>query len=578
MAIFKKKDENTSVLDSKTAQEIIPYVSKNDECIITDAFITDSDDPKLVEVENSENKELREFAKSVSSIFGSSQKKYVEGRADREEYSNNSYQTGDQELISPPFDPLILEQLIQIDEVHYRCCRTKTIDSVGRQWDILPTPLSSGHFDATLKLSDKDKEIIRKEIELVRNFIEECNTADGFEGILDRGGMDSESIGWAALEVIRSVDFKIARLNHIPASRVRVLKGKRGFVELTGKNNKKIYYQNFGEKVVSRKRKDIVTNKAAFYKPLLDGELSSKNVQWSLIDRETGLPTKDLAKAAHELLFIPKYHPKSIHYGIPDGIAALGHIIGNLHIRDYFLQFFEHNAVPQYAIVIKGAKLSEDVKKVIHQFFKEEIKGSAHKTLIIPVPSSGGDVEIIFEKLSSEEKEGSFQVTRSNNQQSIMTAHGVSPAIIGINEAASLGSGKGASQSENYKNRIIMPSQARWARELTKLFRLGLGVTRVRLDFDPLDIRDEKEEASVLLKYLVTGVMTINQVREKAKLGDPIPGGERAFMVVGSQVLFVDDLTSAPSSLLEALKNTQNQLNNVPNPVKKKGGNKKPNG
>ena len=52
------------------------------------------------------------------------------------------------------------------------------------------------------------------------------------------------------------------------------------------------------------------------------------------------------------------------------------------------LQFFEHNTVPRYAVVIEGAKLAKDVKDAIMQYFGQHVKGKAHKTLIIPVPAS----------------------------------------------------------------------------------------------------------------------------------------------------------------------------------------------
>jgi len=59
---------------------------------------------------------------------------------------------------------------------------------------------------------------------------------------------------------------------------------------------------------------------------------------------------------------------------------------------------------------------------------------------------------------------------------------------------------------------------------------------------------------------MMSGCMTINQVREKAKLGDKVEGGDRAFVVLGSDVLFIDDMTAAPSSLLEKIKETKAAL------------------
>jgi capsid portal protein len=369
--------------------------------------------------------------------------------------------------------------------------------------------------------------------------------------------MDYEGLGWGAIEVIRSRDKKIARLAHVPASRLRVLKGWKGFVEIVGPT-KFVFYQNFGEKLVSKDRNDSVVKRSAYYNPREDGPL--KNASWNLVDKDTGKPTANFKNSASELLWIPKHHSNTIYYGLGDVVPALGHILANIHIRDYFLQFFEYNAVPQYAIIIKGGKLTPEVKQTITKFFSEEVKGKAHKTLIIPVPATGGDVEVKFEKLSTDVKEGSFQATRKNNAQGIMTAHGVSPAIIGVNDAASLGSGKGLSQAEIYKDRVVTPSQKRWAGALNKLFRLGLGISLVRLEFDPLDIRDMQAESTLYGSYLDRGVLSINDVRKFAKLGDPIAGGERAFIKLGNNISFVDGLENADMETVNATNNEIDML------------------
>ena len=144
-------------------------------------------------------------------------------------------------------------------------------------------------------------------------------------------------------------------------------------------------------------------------------------------------------------------------------------------------------------------------------------------------------------------QEGSFQDVRRNNQQGILTAHGVSPAIIGINETASLGSGKGLSQAEIYKDRIVTPMQSKWERFLNKLFRLGLGATRVGIKFSRLDIRDLELEKDVLSGYFDRGLLTANEVRRSAGLGDAYDGGDRAFFSPRSDnIMYIDDLPDPP--------------------------------
>ena len=462
-------------------------------------------------------------------------------------------ETGAVKVVEPPYPPEVLSKFLEVDETHYRCVKTKVTDSVGRPWEIGPITKQKGEVFDPSSLSEQDRNEIDGQTLEVRQFIENCNDVVGFEGVLERSAMDHEGVGWAAFEVIRSLDMKIARLSHIPSSRIRVLRGFNGFVEVVGPE-KYVHYQLFGQKVVSRERVDPVTNKKEPYDPRLDGDLDPDKQDWNLINRDTGKSVggENLGSAANELMFLPKHHSNTIYYGIGDVVPALGHIMSNIHIRDYLLQFFDHNTVPQYAVIVEGAKMAPDVIEQIQKFFGSEVKGQAHKTLIVPIPATGREVKVKFEKLGSD-KEASFQDTRKANQQNIMTAHGVSPAIIGIADNANLGSGKGLSQAEIYKDRIVTPSQTRWEKALNRLFRLGLGATMVGIKFERLDIRDLELEAKVETMYSDRGLKTPNEVRKTATLGDPIQGGDRPFFVMkGSQVLFLDTMEDDLAAIKEA--------------------------
>lgn len=482
--------------------------------------VTNGKKLSLVDIAKKKHLEEREIAKSMIDV----------------EITESGYLG----MIDPPYPPLVLAAYLQIDEIHWRCVRTKVTDQVGRRYEISPKPTQKGQYEQA-EPDDAKKKKITNETKLVRNFIESCNPIDEFEGIIEAACMDYESVGWCGIEAIRSRDKMLSRLNHIPADRIRVRKDWKGFIELKSGNDH-TYFQNFGEKVLST-RKDYL-GQSDRYDPIKDGPIEkNRRLQWNLIDRQTGEKTTNLDKAANELIFIRKIHPATVYYGLPDTVPAAGHIESNINIRDFFLQFFEHNAVPQYAVIVKGAKMAQPVKELIMKFFKEEVKGRAHQTLIIPVPSAGGEVEVIFEKLSADEREGSFQETRKNNRDAIMAAHGVSPAIIGIAEHSELGSGKGLSQAEIYKDRIVTPGQWRWGRMLTKMFKYGLGVTDICLEFDPLDIRDEKAQAETGRIRITSGQSSINQERQWSGFGDPIPGGDRPFIVLqGGQIVFIEDL------------------------------------
>ena len=549
--------QDLEIITEGPLAEAIQEAAVDGEATIEECFITDSG--QAVSSDSLHSSMLRRSFKSMdseklhtatkkASLFDVSKSVAGSTQSDKELGRSGLGESLRQiKIVDPPYPPELLSQFLEVDETHFRCVKTKVTDAVGRDYIFDPVALPNGRkFDPAMQ-TDEDRDKIDAEISQIQSFVEECNDIIGFDGVLERAGMDFEAIGWAAIEVIRSRDMKIRRISHIPATRIRVLKGWKGFVEVLGPD-KYVYYQPFGQKVISRTRKDPFTGKPEPFSPNLDGDLSPSNLDWNLIDRNSGKPSGDFSNSANEIIWIPKHHASTIYYGIADIVASLGYVLANIHIRDFQLQYFEHNTVPRYAVIIEGAKLAEPVKKAITEYFGTHIKGKAHKTLIIPIPAMRGEVKVRFEKLDAEVRESSFLDTRKSNSQSIMAAHGVSPAIIGIAEHSELGSGKGLSQAEIYKDRIVTPSQRRWETFLNRLFRLGLGTQLVALKFNPLDIRDRESEMAIYTGYLEKGTISINQVRKRVGLGDPVEGGDRPFYEGGQGVVFIDELTEQGSA------------------------------
>lgn len=462
-----------------------------------------------------------------------------------------------EDAIAYPYPVEILQDLLEMEETHFRCCKVKATDSVNRGYQLknsVPIKLESSFVDdvdeetALNAAAPIERNLYNAEYTLVKDFIDTCNEIDGFEGVLEMAAMDYEAFGWCAIEVIRSLDKKVRKIAHVPASRVQPLIGWKGFIETVNDDpdRTEMYYVPFGTKVVHKTIDPILNMEVVEpYNPKKHGEISSPSVQFNLVDRKTGEPTDSFVNSANEIIWIKNNHPNTIYYGYTDAAPSIGAIVANIKIRNYFLQFFSHNAIPRYAVIVEGAKISPEVMKLIHSYFDSEIKKTSHSTLILNVPSMRGEVKVRFEKLDTEQKEGDFLKTAESNRQAIMTAHGVSGAIIGITDTAELGSGKGLSQAEIYKDRVVVPRQHKWERIIEQLFKHGLGVQYVKLKFNPLDIRDREAEMRILTSYADRGAMSINDMRDAIGM-PPIEGGNRAFVKSRSgQLVFVDGFDDA---------------------------------
>ena len=556
----------SGVFEVVADQSVVPVHDTEDEPTVTECYLVgDEDNPNVIDGQSlvqglMDNVSMQglskdEVIKEVELIQDI--QKSVEGSRQDSTLSKERRALSIRELriVEPPYSPEIIKVFAHKDETNFRCVAAKAQDAVGRRWtlemekSIKTTP---DEYDAEDVLGKEKLKEAAIQIQEATSFLNNCNSIFGLEGVVLKAAMDLESIGWCAIEVIRSADMKVHSLDYAPADKFRVIEGWKGFVELR-EGGKKVYYQPFGQKVLSKKRIDLMNNRGYPYSPDLDGPLDDANAEFSMISWEDGMPTTDFMKSANEIIWIVKHHPSTLFYGISDTVPILPKILINLNINQYALQFFEHNTVPRYVIIIKGAKLDSDVKDTILKYFQTEVKGRAHKTLILPLPTGRGNIEVTFQKLDADNQDGWFRETYKDNANSIRIAHGVTAAIIGQSETASLGSGKGLSQAEIYKDRVAVPNQEKWSKVLNTVLGVGRGLHLVCVVFAEIDTRDHESKMRVWTGHQDRGTVSINQVRAACGLGGPITGGDRPFVKIGNAILFIDEIPGMKSTIVNPL-------------------------
>ena len=103
---------------------------------------------------------------------------------------------------------------------------------------------------------------------------------------------------------------------------------------------------------------------------------------------------------------------------------------------------------------------------------------------------------------------------------------------------------------------------------------MGLGATKACIEFDPLDVKDELQTAQVLNLLTATGILGVNQAREKIGL-EPTEGGEKPFVrsELGKITLIEQlgqgfpDLTDEEMTLLEQIQMQNQQLSGREDPT-----------
>jgi capsid portal protein len=218
----------------------------------------------------------------------------------------------------------------------------------------------------------------------------------------------------------------------------------------------------------------------------------------------------------NEIIHFKIYSPNSTYYGIPAAVSAATAIVGDKFAKEYNIDYFENKAIPRYAIILKGAKLSNKSKLELVNYFRNEIKGKNHGTLVVPLPAGiGSESDIKFEKLEAGIQDASFDKYRKSNRDEILIANRVPAPKVGVYDNANLAVSRDADKT--FKIQVIGPDQAVIEKKINRLLSEFTDMLQFKLK--KIDLLDEDMESRIHDRYLRTEVISPNEVR--AKIGLP---------------------------------------------------------
>lgn len=370
-----------------------------------------------------------------------------------------------------PFDFNLYAYAATLNTYHARAARAKAKDIVGRPWSI------TGDGSEGAKAA-------------ITQFFKKAFKGKTFSEGMVNVWTDYETLGNGYLEVVPNSKHKPAEFNHVPATEVWMRLDELGFVQQ--KQGKYAHFRAFG--VDAKRYSDLKLND-----PLSD-------------------------QFATSVIHFSRYSPFSPFYGVPSVMSAWSAVVLMTLVAEYNLQFFGNNAIPEYAVLLEG-EWSDDAERQIQAYFRTHLKGQAHKTMVMALPTGG---KVTFEKLTANSaNEASFRMLRLDCRDEILHAHGVPPHKVGIAEAGKLGGNMAGEQMEEYKNSVVIPSQETVTARLDAVIEAGFNTQDLHFAFAPYDSEDRESVARVDATYLDRNVLTPNEVKAK-RFPDlpPTPGGD----------------------------------------------------
>jgi PBSX family phage portal protein len=392
----------------------------------------------------------------------------------------NGYSLWD--IVNPPYDLDSLAILYDQSSIHYAAINARVMNTVGLGFEFDETlkarrRVEKVHSDPVkLEKTRKGLQDLREELEVL---FESFNVEETLIETMVRVWQDCLTVGNGYLEIGRNNEGKVGYIGHIPATMVRVRRRRDGFVQLSRANKiQAIFFRNFQD---------------------LEME-----------DPVNGDPKPN------EIIHFKMYSPNSTYYGIPAAVSAAAAIIGDKFAKEYNIDYFENKAIPRYAIILKGAKLSNKSKAELVNYFRNEVKGRNHGTLVIPLPASiGSDSDIRFEKLEAGVQDASFDKYRKSNRDEILVANRVPAPKVGVYDNANLAVSRDADKT--FKMQVIGPDQAIIEKKINRLLAEFTDLLQFKLK--KIDLLDEDMESRIYDRYLRTEVISPNEVR--GKIGFP---------------------------------------------------------
>lgn len=389
------------------------------------------------------------------------------------------------DLVTPPYAMLTLTKLPLINTFHNKCISVKASDVVGK-----------GYRIELIEGFEKDEAQLNRLEEFISKAPEKGRT---FSQIVNNWVVDRLTTGNGGAEIARDAKQLPALFAHIPFYTLQVHEDNKKWCHIV--DTEEVWFKRFGVK--------------------------------QNYDKKTGAEQGkfNMKTSAHELLLLQNYTSLSSYYGIPEIISAIAAIMANKFEADYNLQFFQNMAIPRYAIIVKGGKLSGELQRKIKEYFIREIKGNAHCTLFLEIPSTDPElppVEVEFKELDVREKEASFRFYRKGLIEEILVANGVPPYKLGIPMQGSLGGNLGEELIDNYVGCEIEPLQTE-IEDLLYMVTKELAPNYI-IRFNDLDIRNEEKLCNINTSYVEKSIMSINEAREDIGLINVGEQGDKLYI------------------------------------------------
>lgn len=477
---MQSAEENSEILTPFADVEMGGKKHAADDSYV-DAFTTQIDTSSM-------SKTYRDKAKALQKSYDG-----MEGSGSKSEHEKRLVSGYDLlDVARPVYNLEYLIGIYEADDTHFAAVQAKTANVVGLGYDFIESPKTMEKEDKIDDDSDRIQSFRANLSRIKRALVDKLdsmNAEDEFIETLEKVMIDLESCGNAYMEIGRTSSGQIGYIGHIPAHTIRIRRRRDGFVQFV--NAKPVFFRRFGDR----------TTKNPF------GGDSNPN----------------------ELIHFKKYTPKDSYYGAPDVIPALSAVAGNHFADQYNLDFFENKAVPRNIIVVRGGSFTEEARNKLIRFFGEDLRGSHHRVLFVPLPPNTADSkhDIEIRNVETGGEDSAFREYTRSNIERILMVHRVPASKLGMSGDNALAAAKDLDKT--FREQVCRPTQRVLEKKINRVFAEMTDVFLFKLN--ELDLTDEVSQANIDASNHAIGAITANEIRARA--GRPgLKGGDQTIFEI----------------------------------------------
>lgn len=402
-------------------------------------------------------------------------------------------------VLQPPFDPKVLARLPNQNNILSQCIEAMEVNIDGTGHEFIPY--------------DNETEVVEEELRAALDFFSEPYPGKSFTQIRRKLRRDLEAVGFAFLEVLRTVDGGLAAVRNLETPMMRLVRldaavpvrktVTRGGaeVEFTMMERERRYVQRMG------------TDMVYYCEFGASRHLNKKTGEWAAEGT-----TLEASLRATEIIPFGVNPDIGTPYSVPRWINQLPSVLGSRKAEEANLEFFDAGGMPPAIIFVQGGTLAGSTSDQLRGYLSGQAKNRSRAVVVEAQSTSGtldssGGVQIKVERFGSEStKDAMYQNYDKAAEDHVRTGFRLPPLFLG--KAADYNYATAVVAYMVAEAQVFGPERSEFDDVINKTLVKELGLETVKFKSSPITLKniDNQLKSIAMLRGLVLEEDYVNEI------------------------------------------------------------------